>query len=99
METPPEQTPPVRKKRSFVWAYFVLMLVMGLLSYALSAGPVMKMRSRGIISPRNQLVNILYHPLGLLYRETPLHKPIGMYLHLWMPEWYDKNGDEPYRRK
>jgi hypothetical protein len=93
METPPEPTPPVGTKRSFFWIFFILSPGMILLLYVLSYGPVLMMVGKGRIMPNNQFVTKLYQPLIWAYDETPLHKPLGLYLHLWVPQWFDKNGN------
>jgi hypothetical protein len=93
MEASPEPTPPAGTKRSFFWTYFVLMPVVVLILYMLSIGPVAMMSKKGSIWPKSQFVRNLYIPLGWAYNETPLHKPLGMYMHLWLPERYEKNGD------
>jgi hypothetical protein len=35
----------------------------------------------------------LYEPLRWTHLNTPLHKPLGMYLHLWLPDEFDKDGE------
>ena len=82
--TAPRPKPPPGTKRSLFWIYFVLTPVIVLLLYVLSIGPVAMMQSNGTISLKNQFVKTLYTPLGWAYYKTPLHKPLGMYMHLWV---------------
>jgi hypothetical protein len=93
MEAPPEPTQPAGRKRFFFWTYFVGTPVMIVLLYFLSFGPVYMMWSKRKISHTNQFVNKLYTPLAWAYQKTPLHKPLGLYLHLWAPDDFDQNGD------
>jgi hypothetical protein len=93
MEAPPETKTPARTKRSFFWIYFVLTPVMVLVLYVLSAGPVFLMVHKGSISPGNGFVYGLYAPFGWVYANTPLQKPLGVYMHLWVPDWFEGNGE------
>jgi len=40
-----------------------------------------------------KVVNRIYAPWTWAYNNTPLHKPFGMYLHLWCRDIYDRNGE------
>jgi hypothetical protein len=59
--------------------------------YFLSVGPVARLTARQLV-PLSAM-NAIYAPLGWMYEKTPLHKPIGIYLHLWMPDEFDAKGD------
>src|SRR4051812_16238514 len=63
-----------------------------LLLYVLSLGPVTKMHTQGVWKRPPAWLSTFYTPFNWAM-QTPLSKPIGMYLHLWCPAWYDKNGD------
>jgi hypothetical protein len=64
------------------------------LIYVVSAGPAAMLfmeDSLGNGTPR-RAVEVLYWPLACAYQKTILHKPLGMYLHLWAPELFDRHG-------
>src|ERR1700733_15163011 len=95
----PETTAPVGSKHSFYWRLFILWPFVILLLYFLSFGPFWLILEKGRINaanqfePVNQFVLEFYGPLQWAYDETPLHRPLGMYLHLWASSLFDKNGD------
>jgi hypothetical protein len=93
MEAPPETKTPVGTKRSSGWWLLIVWPLVILLLYVLSFGPVFLLFSKGSLSPRNKFIFNLYHPLFWAHARTPLRKPLGMYLHLWVPQIFDKNGD------
>src|ERR1039457_3875629 len=67
---------------SLCWLGVIVML------YLLSTGPSMMMIERGIFtykSPGGKTADLFYRPAGWAYRSTLLHKPLGMYWHLWAP--------------
>jgi hypothetical protein len=71
-----------------LWAFFVVMM------YVLSIGPVEAL----IYSRRiDRRISMVYIPLDWAYGKTFLHKPLGIYLHLWCPRVWDSRG-EPIRR-
>jgi hypothetical protein len=88
-------TTPKDEKHSINWGFILWPLVI-LALYVLSSGPVLMMDSKGRLSYYNKLVWRIYAPLEWAYFRTPLHKPLGMYLHLWVPKDFGKNG-EPIR--
>ena len=45
------------------------------------------------LGQRNGFLGKFYAPLYWAYNETPLHKPLGMYMHLWVPIAFKKNGE------
>ena len=64
--------------------------------YVLSVGPVMKITlKRNISNPHTaaQFFTSFYKPLEWAYARTLLHKPLGMYYHLWIPSVIDSKGD------
>jgi hypothetical protein len=93
MEKPAETTTP-KEKRSINWGALILWPVVILILYVLSWGPVIMMIEKGHISSTNEFLRMFYRPLGWAYAETPLHKPLGMYFHLWAPQYFDKKGDK-----
>ena len=94
MEEPAETREETKHSGGFgiyaLWAGVVLLL------YVLSAGPLQLLVAKGIWQRRsigNFSLESIYDPLIWAYDETPLHKPLGMYMHLWCPGGWDKNGD------
>ena len=69
-----------------LWAGVVLVL------YVLSFGPYEMVRQKGRWQ-NHRLIDIAYSPLWVGYNNTPLHKSLGRYLHLWSPQGYDINGE------
>jgi hypothetical protein len=97
MKDPAEPTEETKHSRGFgsyvFWAGVVLLL------YVLSAGPYMKMWEKGVWKNHPRLFRLtdwLYVPFGWAYKNTPLHKPLGIYLHFWCSERFDKKGDYAY---
>jgi hypothetical protein len=43
--------------------------------------------------PLRRTVDVAYAPLSWAYYHTWLHKPLGMYWHLWQPAVFDKSGN------
>src|SRR5947209_6142820 len=91
MPEPADPAPETEAKKSrglgsyVVWAFVVVMV------YVLSSGPVLLIRQHRSLG---QLVYQVYRPFGSAYRTGLLHKPLGLYWHLWCPHRYDKNGEE-----
>jgi hypothetical protein len=92
MDEQPATTAPADAKHSIPWGFIVWPLVIPML-YVLSWGPGMMMYHNGRITSHNQFAWKFYAPCFWAYSETPLHKPLGMYLHLWVPQDYDKTGE------
>jgi hypothetical protein len=89
-----ETTAPNEEKHSIPWTGIIAWPFVILILYALSIGPVMMMVDKKSIPPRtDQILEKFYAPLDWAYSETLLHKPIGIYLHLWSKR-FDKNGDQ-----
>ena len=86
---------PIEEKHSFNWRALILWLLVIPPVYLLSAGPVAMMQLNGCISPRSKFVSQLYAPRGWVYRRTALHKPLGIYMHLWVPGLFNKHGENP----
>lgn len=88
----PETTKPDEDKHSFNWGWIAWPCVI-LFLYGLSLGPALLMQDKGHISPNNQFLRAFYAPLSWAYKDTPFHKPLGMYLHLWVPKYFDGKGN------
>jgi hypothetical protein len=90
----PAETTAERKEGRGVWTY--VYWVGGILVlYVLSWGPYAMMQEK-VWKGRSSWgysVGYLYQPLNRAYVETPLHKPLGLYLHLWCPSSFDKHGE------
>jgi len=72
-----------------VWGFAIVLI------YVLSAGPVGVLEKKGML--RRSIYGFLdyfYAPLEWAYWHTPLHKPFGIYMHLWCPDNYAANGDQ-----
>ena len=86
---PAEPTAEAKRSRgfagSFVWGFGIVVL------YFLSAGPVWFMESKG--TRLHGIVWRIYAPWDWAYLNTPLHKPLGLYMHLWRPGLYDRSGN------
>ena len=82
------------EKDSHSWTGWIVWPVGILVLYVLSVGPAVMMEEKGMISKDNGFLLKLYSPLGWAYENTPLHKPLGMYLHLWSSKYFDKNGEQ-----
>lgn len=97
------QNTPSEDKHSFNWGWIAWPLVV-LFLYGLSSGPYVMMVERQIHNDNSWLLkgrvdkiaNTFYAPLGWVYESTFLHKPVGMYLHLWAPNLIGKDGNVIY---
>ena len=72
-----------------VWLCWIAVAIM---LYVLSVGPVMKitiMKIGSIPTPVSQFLIGFYKPLEWAYNNTLLHRPLGMYYHLWIPSVID----------
>jgi hypothetical protein len=91
MEEPAETREETKDSRGFgiyaLWAGVVLVL------YVLSWGPLVRWEDPLVRMGLPRDIGLLYMPWMWAYDKTPLHKPLGMYLHVWCPEEIDKNGD------
>ena len=91
---PTEPTAEAKRSRGFagyvVWGFGIVVV------YILSMGPaVVLAESRNHKGPICRILSITHGPLVWAYEKAPLHKPLGIYLHLWLPKRFDKNGDLP----
>jgi hypothetical protein len=93
MEEPAETREETKHSRGFgrfvVWVGTILVL------YVLSLGPLAMLAE--MMQKRNQplpgWLYGLYIPVTWAYEKTSLHKPLGMYFHLWCPSKFDKDGE------
>ena len=86
---------PETSSRSTVWDWVLWPGVL-LVLYVLSSGPVVMMANNKLIfdgGPADRILLIVYWPVEWACQKTPFHKPLGMYWHLWAPEWYDRKGN------
>ena len=93
MKAQPESTPPLETKHSLNWGSVLGWAFSILLLYILSFGPVWRLANRGHLLSSQAFFGAFYKPLIWAYIQTPLQKPLGMYLHLWNPDDFDKNGE------
>ena len=88
---PGDNAPETEAKKSRGLGSYVVCWFLVVMLYVLSSGPVQLLIQKRLL-PRD--VFWIYQPVGWLYEHTPLHKPLGMYLHLWDPLTFDTSGDE-----
>jgi hypothetical protein len=98
---PQETMKPTEAGGYFNWRAWILWPVVIALVYFLSCGPVLmflnKREAKGLPDPR--IVDAIYVPWFWAYLHTPLHKPLGIYMHLWDPAEFDKKGDPRWYSK
>jgi hypothetical protein len=80
-------------KDSSNWRIFILWPLVILLVYVSSIGPVVMMMQKGFIRNDNRFVSFFYAPIEWVSKIEPVGKAFRMYLHLWDPKDFDKNGD------
>jgi hypothetical protein len=95
MDAQPE-TAASEEKDSLNWRVLVRWLFIILLLYGLGFGPAVRVMNSNLLNPKvDEALDFFYAPMGWAYEKTPLHKPLGIYLHLWAPKLFDKNGESP----
>jgi hypothetical protein len=74
----------------FVWSLAVVFVI-----YILCTGPFFMMIERSLLSnPAVARATVsIYQPEFWAYKKTLLHKPLGMYWHLWAPSVFDIKGN------
>ena len=97
MEEPTQTAPPSAEKRTALWVKLLLWSFVILLLYVLSFGPFLALAQPGPAPPDhrhrlNHFERVLYRPWFWTYDQTPLQKPMGIYMHWWTPEIFDKHG-------
>ena len=98
MEKPAETSTPNNAKHSINWGALFLWPVVILILYAFSIGPAVMITDKSDLGQYNKLIGKYCFPYAWAWHSTPLHKPLGMYLHLWVPKHFDKNGDIPFAK-
>jgi hypothetical protein len=93
MDEQPENATSSDEKYSSSWREFIVWPVVIILLYVLSIGRLARMEYKGLIQDKGRFISKFYLPLAWAYHETFLHKPIGMYMHLWNPRYFDKDGE------
>jgi hypothetical protein len=86
---------PETSSRGAGWGW-VLWPAVVLLLYVLSIGPVLMMDDKNLIpngSPAGRVLQIVYSPLEWAHENTPLRKPLEMYVHLWVPSLFNRKGN------
>ncbi len=84
-----------QRSRGLIWVCLCWFAV-GVVLYVLSVGPVAMLVEKKIIGPSTSITKFLaafYKPLGWAYNKTLLHKPLGLYYHLWIPSVIDSKGN------
>ena len=69
-----------------VWAFVAAMV------YVLSYGPVLRIAKSRESRQTFQVLSYVYGPWDAAY-QTPLHKPLGLYMHIWCPMLFDSHGE------
>jgi hypothetical protein len=89
----PSEAPPTApgEKHSFNWRAFVLWPCVVVILYVLSAGPVLKLKDKNLIKGTKKWL-VVYEPVIWVYDNTFLHKPLGLYFHLWTDR-FDEHGE------
>lgn len=86
---------PEKPEKSFPWRGFVLWPFVIMLIYLLSFGPVKKLCNAHYPAGWfGHAIETIYVPWYWVYDHTPLHKPLGSYMHFWAPQDFDKYGTE-----
>ncbi len=79
---------PLNWRAFIVWPFVIVLL------YFLSFGPVWRVFGRADhLYAYAPVCRYIYLPWDWVYENTPLHKPLGKYMHLWVPYLYDDNGE------
>src|SRR5690349_14257320 len=90
----PERTTSSDEKHSINWRALILWPIGIFIFYVLSFGPVSWFWDREPFKEPSPIFREIYSPLTWAYENTPLHKPLGLWLHLWDSAYYDDKGNE-----
>ena len=94
MDNPSAAAKPVVGRHAFNSSRLMVCASLILFIYVLSMGPFLRFAFDGRIGyPLVDILDLSFRPWGWAYNETPLHKPLGMYLHLWVPDYFDRKGE------
>jgi hypothetical protein len=91
-----KSTPEAPDRKSFSLTSWILWSFVALMCYVLSTGPLMRMADSKYFEEHaafGDFVEKAYFPVEWAYEETLLHRPLGMYFHLWSSR-FDAKGDE-----
>jgi hypothetical protein len=87
-----EPTQPAEPSRARWFSHYIAWGFVAAVVYVLSSGPALLMSISGRLKEK---VWIVYWPIDRAYFQTPLHKPVGIYWHLWCPKLFDSKGNLP----
>src|SRR5580765_830476 len=85
-----QPAPETDEKKSRGLASYVVWAFVAVMVYVLSVGPAVRYELK--TATAHPILESIYAPLGWMYKNTVLHKPLALYLHIWCPEYLDKNG-------
>jgi hypothetical protein len=85
-------------KRAGGFASYIAWGFVLVVAYLLSAGPATRVTSLYMAPYPAYMASpgasfYFFAPWRYAYWRTPIHKPLGMYMHLWLPEVFSRNGD------
>jgi hypothetical protein len=86
-----QPTPETDEKKSLGFGTYVVWVFVAVVLYLLSTGPAARFEIK--TGGAHPVLDVIYAPIGWLNDNTPLRKPLGMYWHIWCPDYFDKNGD------
>jgi hypothetical protein len=94
-----QPAPETDEKKSRGFGSYVVWPFAAVMAYVLSFGPVAKIEfsMRRTHPAFVNAVNVIYSPWAWVYRKTAFHKPLEIYIHLWIPGDVDQNGRIPAR--
>ena len=90
---PPSETTTEEKSSRSYWG-FVLWPLAVIVLYVLSAGPALFLCDKNMLN--YSFYAAVYGRLDSVVERTFLKRPFGMYLHLWSPELYRKDGSNVF---
>lgn len=94
MDGEKDKTIPENPEKSFPWRGLFLWAFVVVAIYFLSMGPVLKVCFESKSARRfEHLFDTVYAPWFWSYDHTPLRKPLGIYMHLWLPDDFDRHGE------
>src|ERR1041385_8442679 len=88
-----QPTPETEAKKSRGFGSFVVWGVGGVMVYVLGSGPAFRYLWHDPSTPLYEVISYGYSPLRWAQWKTPLHKPLGIYWHIWCPKIYKLEGD------
>jgi hypothetical protein len=98
MPSTAQPAPETDEKKSRGLGSYVVWAFVAVIVYVLSAGPVAYVEYRQKLGNTGpwRIVGYFYIPWTFAYERTPFHTPLGLYMHLWVPEIWNKNGNYIY---